>query len=154
MNEIVGYFITWTTYGTWLPGDSRGWRNRERGPQPPEPLLEAWSKRHMRGEAVLLRPKDRETVEQTCREHAKYRGWKLHVVNARTNHVHVVIAADAPPQKVRDQLKANCTRALREQNDPLDCLKTWTKGGDCAVLYSDDELESAVLYVVEGQEHT
>ncbi len=26
--EPLGYFITWTTYGTWLPGDERGWRRK------------------------------------------------------------------------------------------------------------------------------
>lgn len=25
MSEPLAYFITWTTYGTWLPGDPRGW---------------------------------------------------------------------------------------------------------------------------------
>jgi hypothetical protein len=22
---VLAYFITWTTYGTWLHGDARGW---------------------------------------------------------------------------------------------------------------------------------
>jgi hypothetical protein len=25
MPEALAYFLTWTTYGTWLPGDERGW---------------------------------------------------------------------------------------------------------------------------------
>jgi hypothetical protein len=25
MNEPLAYYLTWTTYGTWLPGDERGW---------------------------------------------------------------------------------------------------------------------------------
>jgi hypothetical protein len=23
--DPIGYFLTWVTYGTWLPGDARGW---------------------------------------------------------------------------------------------------------------------------------
>src|SRR5262249_3307643 len=23
--SVLAYFLTWTTYGTWLPGDARGW---------------------------------------------------------------------------------------------------------------------------------
>jgi hypothetical protein len=23
--DPIAYFLTWTTYGTWLPGDERGW---------------------------------------------------------------------------------------------------------------------------------
>ena len=30
-DEPLAYFITWTTYGTWLPGDSRGWWQRGDG---------------------------------------------------------------------------------------------------------------------------
>ena len=26
--EPLAYFITWTTYGTWLPGDERGWNRK------------------------------------------------------------------------------------------------------------------------------
>jgi hypothetical protein len=25
MDDPIGYFLTWVTYGTWLPGDPRGW---------------------------------------------------------------------------------------------------------------------------------
>ena len=25
MPEPLAYYLTWTTYGTWLPGDERGW---------------------------------------------------------------------------------------------------------------------------------
>ena len=42
MNECITCFITWTTYGTWLPGDGRGWRKKRESHQPPQPLLEAW----------------------------------------------------------------------------------------------------------------
>jgi len=106
----------------------------------------------MIGEAVLLRPIDRETVELACHEHDAIRGWEIKAVNGRTNHVHIVIVANENPQKVRDQLKANCTRKLRQQGNSLNCEKTWTKGGDCEVLYSDEDLEAAVLYVLEGQD--
>ncbi len=25
MRDPIAFFITWPTYGTWLPGDERGW---------------------------------------------------------------------------------------------------------------------------------
>ncbi len=152
MNEIVGYFITWTTYGTWLPGDRRGWRRRIGGVQLPAPPLEQWCRGQLSGEVVLLRDCDRETVERACREHARFRRWTIYAINARTNHVHVVISANDRPQKVRDQLKANATQQLRRQDSPLVREKTWTKGGDCQVLYSDEALTSAVQYVDECQD--
>jgi len=106
----------------------------------------------MKGEAVLLKPHDRNTVEEACFQHCEHRRWHLLAVNARTNHVHVVVVADQSPQKVRDQLKANCTRALRQQSTPLVVDRTWTTGGDCEILDSDADVEASVIYVTEAQD--
>ena len=152
MNDPIVSLITWTTYGTWLPGDMRGWRKRPGGEQLPRPLLERWCREQMKGDTVLLSVDDRVTVEDACREHCEYRGWHLFAVSARSNHVHIVVAANEKPQKVRDQLKANCTRRLRKQEKPLIAERTWTRGGDCSILDGDDEIENAVVYVNVAQE--
>ncbi len=151
MNDKIATFITWTTYGTWLPGDVRGWRKRKGGQQLPAAQLADWSRKQLKGEAVLLEPHDRKTVEQACRNHCEIRDWHLFAVNARSNHVHVVVAVDIKPQIARDQLKANCTGALRKQPKPLCVERTWTKGGDCEILDTDEDVYAAVEYVHEGQ---
>jgi REP element-mobilizing transposase RayT len=150
--DFAGILITWTTYGTWLPGDKRGWRNRSGGLATPQPLLEEWCRKQMRGEAVLHSPHDREKVEDACREHCEVRGWNLIAINARTNHVHAVVEAYEQPEKVRDQLKANCTRRLRSQPEPLECENTWTKGGDCSLLPDEEAMQAAIQYVLEAQQ--
>ena len=152
MSEIVGVFITWTTYGTWLPGDARGWRSRKGGHQLPNPDLLLMSTNRLISEPIKLRPMDRQTVEEACRKHCEHRGWVLHAVNARTNHVHVVVSAYLKAQLIRDQLKANCTKELRLQPEPLMCERTWTKGGDCEILFSDDDLANAIDYVLNAQD--
>ena len=53
MNDYKTYFITWTTYGTWLPGDARGWRKRQAGYRISQPLLEGWCRESMKGDTVL-----------------------------------------------------------------------------------------------------
>jgi len=152
MNDPLTYFITWTTYGTWMPGDSRGWRKRGAWVKPPRPLLERWCREQMKGDTVLLSPSDRETVENACREHCQFRGWTLLAVNARSNHVHVVVVANEAPMKIRDQLKANCTRCLRRQPTPLIAERTWTRGGDTEILDTDEDIEAAIIYVTEAQD--
>src|SRR4051812_6675116 len=37
MPDPLAYFITWVTYGTWLPGDECGWVEYRRGWQLPDP---------------------------------------------------------------------------------------------------------------------
>ena len=40
MDDPIGYFLTWVTYGTWLPGDARGWVEYRHGWQLPDPPRE------------------------------------------------------------------------------------------------------------------
>ena len=82
MNDYNAWLITWTTYGTWLPGDKRGWRSRKNGQQLPQPLLQKWCQEQMTGEAVLLRINDRKVVKRACLEHCEIRGWQLLAVDA------------------------------------------------------------------------
>jgi hypothetical protein len=35
----IAFFLTWSTYGTWLPGDDRGWVEYCHGFQLPDPIL-------------------------------------------------------------------------------------------------------------------
>ena len=152
MADFSGFFITWTTYGTWLPGDERGWSKRGKAKQESQPALEHWCKQNQVSGTVVLGKSDRLTVEDAIREHCQVRNWGLPAVNARSNHVHVVVQAYEKATIVRDQLKANCTRKLRIQLQPLIVTRTWTKGGDCEVLKDDEALEAAVRYVLEAQD--
>ena len=36
----IAFFSKWTTYGTWLPGDNRGWFKRGKGLRVPDSWLE------------------------------------------------------------------------------------------------------------------
>lgn len=152
MSDHGTYFLTWTTYGSWLPGDARGWRKVEGGEQRPQPLLEAWCRDRMRDPSVILNAEQRERVERVCIEHARIRGWWLHAVSVRSNHVHVVVTADRPPRIVRDQFKANATRVLRAEPDALHAERVWTRGGDCRIIDGESSLDAVVRYVLEAQD--
>jgi REP element-mobilizing transposase RayT len=152
MLDPITYFITWTTYGTWLPGDARGWRAWRRGPQEPSPHLNIWCRLQMSESAIVLTDSQRRSVEAGCLQHALVRQWVLHTVQARSNHVHLVVTADKPPKTVRDQFKANATRAIRESASPITQSHVWTRGGDCDVVDGDEELERVLQYVNEAQD--
>jgi REP element-mobilizing transposase RayT len=112
---ILGYLLTWTTYGTWLPGDARGWvKKGTPGSQTPDPEREARAEAAMAETAVVLTADQRKLVEDTIREHCRRRGWVLHAVNARTNHVHAVVTAERDPRDIMGQLKAWCSRKLSD----------------------------------------
>src|SRR4030095_12140949 len=91
--DPIGYFLTWVTYGTWLPGDARGWVEYRGGWQLPDPILELEAAARMSEEACRLKAYKRKAVEDQVAETCRHRGWHLYVVNCRTNHIHVVVAA-------------------------------------------------------------
>jgi hypothetical protein len=102
----LAYFLTWPTYGTWLPGDGRGWVQYRRGFQAPDPVKELEARARMTEDACRLDELERRVVEATIASHCRIRNWALHAVNCRSNHLHVVLTAGEHPDQVRDQLKA------------------------------------------------
>jgi REP element-mobilizing transposase RayT len=121
--------------------------------RPPDRARERTARRRMTEPPLVLTVAQRRLVERTIAEHCRVRGWTLHVVNARTNHVHVVVsAASVHPDSVRDQFKAWCTRRLREQPEPGSCRwKWWTEGGSDRFLNDERSVEAAILYVRDAQ---
>lgn len=153
-DDPLAYFLTWTTYGTWLPGDERGWIKEAEGFQQPDWRRKHESRRKLQEEPCILNGEQRVLVEATIRRHCEIRSWKLWTVSARTNHVHVVVSATANPKTIMDQLKAWCTRRLKELNSRRNCpvrINWWTEDGSRRFLNDQTALEDAVIYVAEGQ---
>lgn len=157
MPDPIAYFITWSTYGTWLPGDERGWVEYLRGWQLPDPVRELEAAAKMTEDACRLDLAQREAVHEQIPETCRYRGWTLHAVNCRTNHVHVVVSAAVPPEAVRRKLKAWCTRklkALARLKHPSKVVREnwWAERGSQRYINDDASLEAAILYVRDYQD--
>jgi REP element-mobilizing transposase RayT len=103
-------------------------------------------------DAVSLSETQRTKVESACRQHAAIRGWILHAVSARSNHVHLAVTADKSPKIVRDQFKANATRVLRQNPGALVHEHIWTRGGDCEIVDGEDGLERVIEYITIAQD--
>ena len=152
-DEPLGYFITWTVYGTFLQGDERWWRKKRQGSQSPQLRLEQWHRDRLKHDVILVSDKHREIVESEIRSHCEHRQWRLWIANPRTNHVHSVVTAQGyAGDKVRDQLKANCTKRLRRQDQQFVDRPVWTVGGDWDCLNAEEDLERAILYAGEAQD--
>ena len=174
MPDPLGYFLTWATYGTWLPGDGRGWIEYRHGWKLPDPIRKLEAEARMTEDACILHPEQRELVEKTIADHCQIRGWELHTVNCRTNHLHVVVSANRHPDVIRKQLKAWCTRRLKElergrkeaEAEPrwresgggprwrvgLVRENWWAERGSKRYINDEDSLEAAIMYVKEGQD--
>ena len=152
-DEPLAYFITFTVYGTFLQGDARWWRSRCDGTRTPQPLLEQWHRDRLNHDVVLLDDHQREATKAEIERLCQFRGWKLWEANPRSNHVHVVVTAPGyNGAKVRDQIKANCTRVIRERWPQFIERPVWTVGGDWQCVNTEEELDQVILYAGEAQE--
>ena len=150
--DPLGYLLTWVTYGTWLPGDARGWVEYRAGWQLPDPVRELEAMAIMTEEACRLNPVQRQAVESQIAETCQHRGWHLHAVNCRSNHVHVVVTAPGvSTKKLRADLKAWATRCLKDRFDAKR-ENWWAERGSVRFLNSEASLEGAVVYVLDVQD--
>jgi REP element-mobilizing transposase RayT len=158
MDEPLAFLLTWTTYGTWLPGDNRGWVDKPGREREPNAWLRSIAEVRMTEGSFITDTAQRRIVEETIREHCHIRNWHLHAVSARSNHVHVVVtAAGRNPDDVMSQFKAWCTRRLKEHDQSHGVgdvelrLNWWTQRGSRRWLNDEASLNAAIVYVAEGQ---
>ncbi len=154
--SALAYFLTWTTYGTWLRGDARGSvvdDNRFGVPYAePDPARVTVDSRRLESDAVVLTPEMRPVVENAIRSVCEHRDWSLHAANVRSNHVHVVVASAATAEKALTDFNAWTTRALREARLADARQKIWTRHGSTRHLFDHGSLAKAVDYVVRHQD--
>ena len=153
MPPPLAYFLTWTTYGTWLPGDDRGWVDKHHNPsqpviRPPDRATEMAARSRMAEESARLDGPATAAVSESLRETCRYRGWRLHALSVQSSHVHVVVSAgEARPERVLQALKAYASRALARLPSLSRRQHWWTEGGSKRFLNDQRSFEAAVAYV-------
>jgi REP element-mobilizing transposase RayT len=157
MPDPLAFFLTWATYGTWLPGDERGWVEYHHGWKLPDPARTLEAEARMTEDACRLDAVERALVERTIQEHCQRRGWKLYAVNCRSNHVHIVVGAHRKPDEMRAQFKAWCTRRLKElaaeRRTAADARENWwAERGSRRYINDETSLADATAYVRDGQD--
>jgi hypothetical protein len=158
-SDPLAFFITWTCYGTWLPGDDRGWTKWQKGERISQPRLAEWCREQMTEKPLFLLEDQRNIVNDTVALHCQIRGWYLHAVNCRSNHCHTVVTASSHDgEQVRDQLKSWCKRKLKDHERSHGVVdkelreKWWTENGSVRYLFDEESLEAAIRYTLEAQD--
>ncbi|HWB20880.1 MAG TPA: transposase [Phycisphaerales bacterium] len=156
--HFPAYFLTWTTYGTWLHGDVRGSVNQTQNAPgslflPPDHNQVAYFSQKQAAAQFLLSDEMRPIVDQSIRDHSLRRIWQLLALNVRTNHVHLIVnCADSyTPEIVMQQLKSWATRRLIAADLVRRGARIWTDHGSTRYLNDHPSLERAVNYVLHGQ---
>ncbi len=155
-NGPLAYLITFPTYGTWLHGDQRGSVDRNNN-IPGTPMLLPNKARlqheqnNQHNKSILLNTLARKVVHKTILHVSEYRGWTVHAINVRSNHVHIVVSVDKTPERVMNDLKSWCSRKLVEEGLFPSGKRIWVRHGSTRYLWKPQHLDAACSYVAEGQ---
>jgi REP element-mobilizing transposase RayT len=156
MDAPLAYFITFTCYGTWLHGDERGSVDDEHNVFG-APLLPADPQRRVREQNDLAgppyqldRPRRQVARDALC-EIARRKGWILHAVHVRSNHVHVVVTATMSPERVMNDLKTAASRRLNKAFPDERERTRWTRHGSTRYLWTEAVVAEKVHYVLNSQ---
>lgn len=155
-NGPLAYLITFPTYGTWLHGDKRGSVDRDNNiPGTPILLQNKARQRHeqnkLQNKPVLLNSHARDVTHRTILQVSEHRGWTVHAINVRTNHIHVVVSAGKTPERVMNDLKSWCSRKLIEEGLFPPGKRLWVRHGSTRYLWKPQHLDAACRYVAEEQ---
>ena len=111
------YLITFACYGCHLHGDESGSVDREHN-MPGSRLIEAHARRVLVERRLMNEPayrmdeRRRQAVLAAILEHCSDRHWDLLAAHVRTNHVHLVVEAEARPERIMNDLKSYASRWL------------------------------------------
>lgn len=149
MAKTVGYMITFTTYGTWLQGDAKGFvtDGEVRGENI---ALKKSNVGNLKGTAVRLGRREKEIVRNAIIEAAKRFEQKILAITVYSNHVHIVCEYVDVPINVIVGYYKNAGRVALQKNGFGG--KVWTRGYDRRFCFTGDELARRIKYVKNHNE--
>jgi len=136
--------ITWTTYGSWLQGDKRGFV-KEGKIYPANQSLSNSNKENLSKNPVKLSKTHRRIVRNAIFEKARLLNQKIYALSVFSNHVHIVTEyIPKPIGSVVTNYKNAAQVALRKIGLSG---RVWTKGFDKRYCFDQQALKSKVHYV-------
>jgi len=144
LKRMIGYMVTWTTYGAWLQGDERGYVKNGKTLAQNDKLKSA-NQRQQKYPKVKLNSEQKQIVENAIIEEAQRINHKIFAIAVCSSHLHIVasVSEESIEQAVH-RYKYSATLALRRFGSQG---KIWSKGFDKRFCFTDKELENKVRYV-------
>ncbi|MHC4259420.1 MAG: transposase [Planctomycetota bacterium] len=149
MARMIAFMATWTTYGTWLQGDRRGYVKNGTTLQPDAELEES-NRELLKHDQTNIPKRLRKTVKNAIVKEAEQLGQKVYAIAVCSNHVHIVVESIGRTCGYSiGRFKKAATKALRRFGF---ANSVWTKGFDKRYCYHRHELEAKIKYVHQHQQ--
>lgn len=150
MARTLGYMLTWTTYGTWLQGNDRGYVQEGETLSQNKGLILANKLSQAQG-SVRLSKKQRQLVREAILKEAILRKQNVYTLAVKPTHIHIVLQNTAQPigNMVAYYKKAGrlAIKAVGHAG------KLWTRGYDKRFCFDEASLEARIKYV-QGHDPT
>jgi REP element-mobilizing transposase RayT len=134
-------FVTTTSYGTWLPGDLRGYVQRGEI-LPGNPRLLKSAQNSLKSELVFFSAADQQKLLATIMAAAAEFDYRLTDLAIEAWHLHWIVShGDDSPDKMAARLKARMRQALNRG-------RIWTKSYCGQALHDEAALHQVRCYIV------
>ena len=144
MTRMLGYMLTWTTYGTWLQGDERGYVKQGRT-HTGNVALRAANQQRQKYPTVHLSQAQRCLVHQAIELEAAVRRQSLLALTVQRDHIHLVAETNETAISKMVAYYKNAGRMALRQNGIVG--KIWTKGYDKRFCFDSKSLQNRIDYV-------
>ncbi|OWY70465.1 hypothetical protein B7486_16945 [cyanobacterium TDX16] len=164
-SHMPAWLLTWTTYGTWLPGDARGFVSRaprndgghakRNSPESTYDVaqgdLQESARSRMQGIPVLLTEDHATVVLKAIEEAAARHGISLVAMAIMKDHVHVLCQAELDGSEIQKLIKGISSRRLGMEFKLSESPRWWTEGGSKRYIQKGEDLTAAIEYVYAQQ---
>jgi len=142
---MIGYMLTWTTYGTWLQGDERGWV-KNGIILPPDKELYATNRKRLQKQPVKLSESQKRLVEETIICESQRIEQQIYAITVCSNHIHIVAKVSSQSiSQVVHRYKRASTYSLQQKGFNG---RVWGKGHDKRYCFTEEDLNKKIGYVL------
>ena len=136
--------VTWTTYGTWLQGDHRGYV-KNGTVNPGDEVLKKANQKQQKRPAVTLTKKEKQVVRRVILKEAERIGHIITALIVCPRHLHMVTEPCSESiEKIVSRYKNVSMFALRKTGRPG---RIWTRGFDKRFCFTKQDLGNRINYV-------
>jgi REP element-mobilizing transposase RayT len=158
-------FLSWTCYGTWLPGDPRGYVSntrhsiggfapKENVPGTPytadDPFAHKRAHVFQKGTTVRLTLREARWAAESFVAAAAKRGWRIVRGAIMANHVHLVVC-DCPDDGPAVQRIFKGVSQAELSKKAARRQRWWTRRGSDRYLHTNPAIQGAIRYVAKQQ---
>jgi hypothetical protein len=144
--SLLATMITSTTYGTWLPGDLRGYVD-DGVILPGDPTLWERARGRMVGEPVLLTTNEQDMAFEALVAAADEFGYRLLAVSIESWHMHVLLSHGL------DTVAVAAGRLKTRVRQTIGRGRVWTAGYDKRYCFREDVVEARRDYIRRHRGH-